>query len=427
MFYRILTITGLASALIACGQSEPVATTPEATQAEVSDVQTLSVEEVHAQALVLDAHADIEIPGQETRYAGADGRSQVAPDKMAAGGTDAVVMSIAVGPGPRDEAGYAAAREQADKELAAIQQITSDPANNTILATSSASLLNAHANNQQAYILGLQNASILGTNIDALDEFYANGVRVFAMTHMGHNDYADSSRPVFNAETGEHEAEEHGGLSDLGRAFVARVNTLGGVVDIAQLSKKAALETIALSSTPVIASHSNVRALTDVTRNLSDEELDALQANGGVIHIAPFLGYLFDSNDEALDQAIRAARRAAGVEEDYYYPFELYWEIDDPEAQQAFLTSVRTLLGPGRLEDMLNHIDYAVQRIGIDHVGIGTDFNHGSRIEGYTDASDAMNLTAGLLDRGYSPEDIAKIWGGNLLRVLEAVEAEAAK
>ena len=411
----------------ACQEPQPTESTtptPEQTQAEH---KVMHVADIHAAALVLDAHADIEIPGQESRYAGADGRSQVAPDKMAAGGTDAVVMAIAVGPMPRDEEGFAQARAQADKELAAIQQITSDPSNNTILATSPAELLTAHNSDQQAYILGLQNALILGHDIDAIDEFYESGVRVFAMTHMGHNDYADSSRPLFIAETGTHEPEnEHDGLSDLGRAFVSRVNDLGGVMDISQLSKSAALEVMSLSRAPVIASHSNVRAMTDVSRNLSDEELDALKANGGVIHIAPFLAYLFDSNDQELIQAIRAARKDAGVKEDYYYPFELYWEIEDPEAQQAFLSSVRALLGPGRMEDMLNHIDYAVQRIGIDHVGIGTDFNHGSRIEGYQDASDAMNVTAGLVERGYSAEDIAKIWGGNFVRVWQAAQAAAA-
>ena len=296
--------------------------------------------------------------------------------------------------------------------------MTNDPANNLVLARSADELVDAHNAGKGALILGFQNALILGQDVSAIDDFYNQGVRVFALTHMGHNDFADSSRPLYVAEKGAHEAvEEHGGLSDLGRAAVKRVNELGAIMDISQLSKAAALEVLSLSTAPVIASHSNVRALTDVSRNLSDEEIDKIGENGGVIHIAPFRGYLFDSTNADLDVQIRAARREAGIEEDSYYPFELYWEIEDEAVQTKFLTTVSDLLGPGSIDAMINHIDYIVNRIGIDHVGIGTDFNHGSGIAGYDDASEALNVTRGLMARGYSAEDIEKIWGGNFLRV----------
>jgi membrane dipeptidase len=392
----------------------------------IAPVAPLSAEQIHTQALVLDAHADIEIPGKESRYVGADGLSKVSPEKMRAGGTDAVLMAVAVGPGPRDAAGYAAARAIADGKLAAVMAMTQDPANNLVLARSAEELVQAHNDGKGALILSFQNARILGTDPTAIDEFYAAGVRVFALTHMGHNDFADSSRPVFNGETGSHEVvEEHGGLSDLGRAAVKRFNGLGAVIDISQLSTAAAVEVLSLSNAPVIASHSNVRQLSDVSRNLSDAEIDLIGENGGVIHIAPFLGYLFDSNDEALDKGIRAARLEADIKEDYYYPFDLYWEIDDKAVQTKFLTSVSALLGPGSLDDMLNHIDYIVQRIGIDHVGIGTDFNHGSGIVGYNDASEALNVTKALLARGYSQADVEKIWGGNFVRVFAEAAAKA--
>jgi membrane dipeptidase len=175
----------------------------------------------------------------------------------------------------------------------------------------------------------------------------------------------------------------------------------------------------------VIASHSNVQALCDVSRNLSDEEIDRIGETGGVIHVAPFRGYLFDSSDAELVASIRAARREAGVEEDYLYPFELYWEIEDPDTQAAFLGAVSELLGPGSLDDVLDHLDYIVARIGVDHVGIGTDFNHGSGIEGFNDASEALNVTVGLLERGYNEQDIEKIWGGNFLRVWREAERAA--
>jgi membrane dipeptidase len=378
---------------------------------------------IHQQALVIDAHADIEIPGKESRYVGADGRSQVAPDKMRAGGVDAVVMAIAVGPGPRNAEGYAQAREIADAELAAVLEMTADPDDDLVLARSADELIAAHYAGNLALILGFQNARILGTDVSVIDEFYAAGVRVFALTHMGHNDFADSSRPIFNAETGQHEAtEEHGGLSALGREAVKRINQLGGIIDVSQLSKNATLQVLELSSTPIIASHSNVQQLSNVSRNLSDEEIDLMGKNGGVIHVAPFRGYLFDSSDEELVRNIRLARREAGIKEDYLYPFELYWELDDKAVQQKFLTTVSDLLGPGSIDDMLDHLDYIVQRIGINHVGIGTDFNHGSGVTGFDGASEAANVTAGLMERGYTQAEIEKIWGGNFVRVFREVQ-----
>jgi membrane dipeptidase len=133
---------------------------------------------------------------------------------------------------------------------------------------------------------------------------------------------------------------------------------------------------------------------------------------------------LFDSTNDDLVAAIKAERRAVNISEDYLYPFELYWEIKDPEVQKSFLTAVSDLLGPGSVDDVVDHIDYIVGRIGVDHVGIGTDFNHGSGIEGYDDASEAMNVTIGLLERGYRAEDIEKIWGGNFLRVFREVASK---
>lgn len=414
--YHSVLLALVIAALAACSQPKEVS--PEKEQTGVKAEPSVSVESIHKAALVVDTHADIEIPGKESRYVGADGLSKVSPEKMRAGGVDATVMAIAVGPGPRTPEGYVEARAKADEKLAAVLALAADPASNTVIARSADELLQAHSQGKSALILSFQNARIIGTDVSALDDFYAAGVRMFALTHMGHNDFADSSRPIYISEIGAHEPEEeHGGLSDLGRAAIKRINQLGGVVDISQLSKAAALQVMELSSAPVIASHSNVWALTNVSRNLSDQELDRIAEVGGVIHIAPFKGYLYDSTNKELDDQIRAARRVAGVEEDYYYPFELYWEIDDKEIQTKFLTTVSDLLGPSSVEDMLSHIDYVVKRIGVDHVGIGTDFNHGSGIIGYDDASEAMNVTAGLLKRGYSQQDVEKIWGGNFLRV----------
>lgn len=399
-----------------------------ASLSHANDVKSvLEAETVHRQVIVLDAHADIEIPGKESMYVGDDGRSQIAPDKLRAGGVNAQVMAIAVGPGPRDAKGYAEARLRAQQELETVLALTADASSGVVLATSVDEVMEAVKQGKVAAILAFQNARILGGNVSALDDYYAAGVRVFALTHMGHNDFADSSRPVYIAEQGRHEPEaEHGGLSDLGRQAVKRLNSLGGVIDVSQLSAAATLEVLALSQAPVIATHSNVRKLTDVTRNLSDEEIDEIARGGGVVHVAAFRAYLHDSSDKALDAKIRQARLVAGIEEDYYYPFELYWEIKDPAIKQTFLMAVSEAIGPGSIDQMLDHLDYIVERVGIDHVGIGTDFNHGGGIGGFKDASEALNVTRGLLDRGYTQPEIKKIWGGNFLRVLRQVQLQSA-
>lgn len=381
----------------------------------------------HEEILVLDAHADIVIPSTSTSYISADGTSKVEPAKMRAGGVDAVVMSVAVGPGPRTPEGEAAARAEADEKLAAVHALANNSEGSIVIATTVEGIVAAHERGALALILGFQNARSLEGNVSAIDEFFREGVRIFGLNHLGHNAFSDSSRPEFNGETGLYEPDEaHGGLSALGVAAVERINALGAVVDISQLSKAAAMQCIELSTAPVIASHSNVKSISDVTRNLSDEEIDLIGGSGGVIHIAAFKGYLLDISDPEFVRELKKIRREAGISEHYNYPFELYWEIEDPVEARAFISAASDLMGPATVEHMLDHIDYIVERIGIDHVGIGNDFNHGSGIDGYNDASEAQNITAGLLERGYSKSAIEKIWSGNFLRVFNDAASKRA-
>lgn len=413
------------AALAACSpEGSRESETPQNTTA--APVPALDAAAVHAAALVLDAHADIVIPSTSAAYIAADGSSKVDEAKMNAGGVDAVVMSIAVGPGPRTAAGDAAARMEADEKLEAVRKLIADSDGRMVLARNSAEIVSAHDQGKKALMLGFQNARSLQRNISAINEFYDAGVRVFGLNHLGHNDFSDSSRPEFNSETGEYEvAEEHGGLSALGVAAVERINALGALVDVSQLSRAATLQTIRLSTSPVIASHSNIKAVSDVSRNLSDEEIDLIGETGGVIHVAAFRAYLLGISDSEFIAKLKQLRRDAGISEDYSYPYELYWEIDDLAARTAFTDAVTGLLGPATIANMVEHIDYIVDRIGIDHVGIGNDFNHGSGINGYLDASEAENLTIGLLEKGYSEQDIRKIWSGNFLRVLDLAQENA--
>jgi membrane dipeptidase len=380
---------------------------------------------IHSESLVLDAHADIVIPSTSLSYLGEGGVSKVSPAKLEEGGVNAVVMSVAVGPGPRTPESDAEARAMADEKLAAALQIVSDASSSVVLARTAREVETAKAEGNAAIILGFQNARSLEGDVSALDHFYEAGVRVFGLNHLGHNDFSDSSRPLYDGATRAYEAtEEHGGLSPLGIAAVERINELGGIVDISQLSKAAALQTISLSRAPVIASHSNVRAISNVTRNLSDEEIDLIGEKDGVIHVAAFGAYLVALTDPDVLAAVIAVRLKAGLPAAYSYPYELYWELEDPAAQRAFLIEMRSTIGAGAVTDMVAHINYIVERIGVEHVGIGNDFNHGSNIEGYGDASEALNLTIELVRAGYSAEDISKILGWNFLRVFREAEEQ---
>lgn len=411
---RLFKTTGilvLAASLSACAQLDGMLSS-----------EGPSAADVHGASLVLDAHADIVIPSTSKSYQGADGRSKVALEKLRRGGVNAVVMSIATGPRDRTPQGRAEARAIADEKLAAVLALAEDSAT-LMVARSADEVLAAQRGNATAFILGFQNAIILEGKVSNLDVFYEAGVRVFAFNHIGHNAFSDSSRPVYDGATKSYEVtEEHGGLSDLGVAAVKRINALGGIIDVSQMSRNATLQAAALSTTPVIASHSGVRALSNVTRNLSDEEIDLIGKRGGVVHIPVFGAYLVDLSDPELLERIKAVRLRHNLPEAWAYPYELYWELPNKEAQQAFLIEMKATIGTPDLNRMIDHVDYVVERVGIDHVGIGSDFNHGGGIDGFQEADDAMNMTAALVERGYSAEDIGKIWGGNFLRVLRAAE-----
>lgn len=380
-----------------------------------------SAAEIHSNAIVLDAHADIVLPETSPLYLGPDGASKVAPEKLIAGEFDAVVMAIAAGPQLRTPEGNAQARAESLAKLETVQALIASNPETFALATTADQV---RANSELgliSVILGFQNAQSLEGDVDRIDAFYAEGVRLFGLTHLGHNDFADSSRPRFDGETGTYEAtEEHDGLSSLGVAAVERIDTLGGLIDVSQMSKAATLQAIEIATLPVIASHSNAKALSDVTRNLSDEEIDRIGETGGVIHIAAFSAYLVDLSDPDLKASIRDVRLAAGLPETYSYPYELYWELKSDEEKMTFLTNMRALVGGETVSRMVDHIDYVVQRIGVDHVGIGSDFNHGGGIVGFEEASAALAVTEELVARGYTDDDINKIWGGNFLRVLNA-------
>jgi membrane dipeptidase len=375
------------------------------------------VAEVHAAARPLDAHADILVPTTPGIYRTTDGESQLTPTKLVAGGMSTVTLALQSPTGPATAEGIATARAEVDAKLARLNALEKEEGARLGIARSAADIERLHAAGKIAVLIGFQNAYAFGTDIDLVDRYVAEGVRVFAFNHAGNNAFADSSRPAVPGD------EPNGGLSALGREAVRRLNAAGVVIDVSQLTPKGVMQTLELSRAPVIASHSAVRALVDETRSLTDAELDAIAARDGVVHVPPFNTYVAPRPPEFV-AALGELRERYGL------PREFHGVLDDAErlegaARGEYTNAALKTVPRADLDDYLDHIDYVVKRIGIDHVGIGTDFDHGAGIVGYKDASEAPNLTRALLARGYSADDVAKIWSGNFMRVLRAAEAAA--
>jgi len=375
---------------------------------------------IHGRVLKLDSHVDVLVPSATSEY-GPGEKDRADLDKLRRGGIDAVAFAIAVGPGQRTPEGVAAARAEADAKLAVIRGFIAKNPSQAGLALSAADVRRLHQQGKIAVIESFLNARSLGGNLDGIDEFYASGVRLFGFVHAGNNDFADSSRPI-----GEPQQEFHG-LSPLGKQAVVKLNRLGVIIDVSQLTTDGLLEVLKLSKAPVVASHSAVRALVENTRNLSDSELDAIKANGGVVQVTAFNAYLVPRPADYANKA-RALRTSFGLSPDFPdTPLGIMSGADSlsTERHQAFIRELSALYPKATVKDYVDHIDYIARRIGIDHVGIGTDFNHGAGIIGFEDESEASNVTRELVRRGYDERQIAKIWGGNFLRVFEAVEVVA--
>jgi membrane dipeptidase len=260
-----------------------------------------------------------------------------------------------------------------------------------------------------AVIVGFLNAYPLA-RLEDLDALHAQDVRVVGLAHAGNTIFADSSRPQAG------EGFRFGGLSELGRAAVQRLNDLGVLIDVSQLTANGVLQTVELSRDPVVASHSGVRALADNPRNLSDAEIDAIAAKGGVIQLTPFNAYLVPKPQD-YDARLRALRADHGLPAGSGYAGS---EALDPARRQAFMDAFRALYPRAGVKQYVDQIEYVAKRVGVDHVGVGSDFNHGAGIDGFADEADAPNVTRELVARGYREGDVAKVWGGNFLRVFDA-------
>jgi membrane dipeptidase len=369
---------------------------------------------IHQRVLALDTHADAPIMMQKQGFdVGAthdtkrDG-SQIDFPRMKEGGMDAMFFAVYTSQGPRTDEGHAEAKRNALNQFDLIHQALKKYPNLAELATTPADAYRIQKAGKRAVFIGMENGYPVGSELSMLKTYYDLGCRYMTLTHFANNLIGDSSTDP--------DGPIYGGLSDFGKKVVPEMNRLGILIDVSHVADSTFYDALALSKAPVIASHSNCRALCDFPRNMTDDMIKAIAANGGVVQVNFVSDYLKKPSDanRAAKTKIRMARIGKVV-------------TPEMEARMtAQSDSVAKIYASERasLSDIVDHIDHIVKLVGIDHVGIGSDFDGGGGVNGLEDVSQIENLTVELVRRNYSEADIAKIWGGNLLRVLGKAKVE---
>lgn len=377
---------------------------------------------IHDEAIVIDSEIDIRFdmytaPGKDPAR---DSDWQFTLPKMERGGMDGAVFVIYVGQEKPTPEGYEKAYKGARKKLSDIQRMAADNPERMEIAKTADDVERIAAAGKRAAMIGIVNASILGPNMEYLDDYDEAGAVYMAFTHVGHNQFSDSARP---SDPNGDKPERYGGLSPLGLELIKEMNKRGILIDVSQISAKALLQSAEVSQAPIIASHSAIHALVPTARNISDEGLDAIKNTGGVIQVVAFRTFILDTYDE-LQAGIEKVRQAFGLT-----PGMTTDHMSKEEFQtfiKAYGTVIKSMPLP-TVAQYVDHIDYAVERLGIDHVGISSDFEHGGGVDGWNDVSETGNVTLELVRRGYSQEDVTKILGGNFLRVMREAENAAGR
>ncbi|MFC1559220.1 dipeptidase [Gemmatimonadota bacterium] len=421
MFKKLLPVIEVAALfilLVACGR-----------QMSEEEIQT-EAEDIHAQAWVVDTHLDspslhIRNPEwiAEERHVRRESRSGGYPmgrrwnhlwdiPRMIEGGADAVFLAVAHGQWALNEEEYTWAKSNAIASFDWIHAMT-DASPNANLALSVADAERLHRSGKRAIFIGVENGYPIGTDIANVEDFYNRGMRYMTLSHAGDNQICASSIII-------DQDREDFGLTHFGREVVGELNRLGIMIDCSHISKKTFFDVIEITRAPVIASHSAVNGINDHVRNFSDEMLLKLKENNGVIQLCPLTNFI-----RAVPEIPERDAALADLAEEFG---DMQNATD--ELQQEYRAREREIniwypIPVATMDDFIKCIDYAVNLIGIDHVGFGSDFDGGGSIAGLEDISQLPNLTVELLRRGYSSRDIEKFWGGNLLRVFREVENTA--
>ncbi len=326
--------------------------------------------------ITIDTHIDINVKNftDSLNYT-MNTDTQFNLPNMMEGDLDVAWLVVYTAQGELNEQGYKTAYENAISKFDAIDRLVNVYAPDQVeLALTSDDVRRIIAKGKKVIMIGVENAYSMGLDTSNVKKFWDRGARYVSLSHNGHSQFTDSNTGEFDGTA------LHNGLSDLGKEVIELLNYYGIMIDISHPSKEAIRQMAELSKAPIIASHSSARALRDHPRNVDDEQLNWIKENGGVIQTTALGFFLTDREDP-----------------------------------------------PANMDDFMDHIDYMVEKIGIDHVGISSDFDGGGGIVGWDDASETMNVTSALRERGYSESEIAKLWGGNLLRVLDEVQEIAAK
>ncbi|WP_396634535.1 dipeptidase [Maribacter sp. R86514] len=413
------------TAIISCGEKKE----------KIEENPLEKAHRIHDDVITIDTHNDINVKNftDSVNYS-QKLDSQVNLPKMKEGGLDVTWLIVYTGQDTLTDEGYAKAKENAMSKFDAIHKLCEEIAPNDIeLALTSADVTRIVESGKKAAMIGVENAYPIGTDMSQFKTYHDLGARYISLAHNGHSQFSDSN-------TGE--ADDvwlHNGLSDLGKQAVVEMNKLGIMIDVSHPSKEAMKQMIALSKAPIIASHSSARALCDHSRNLDDEQLLLMKENGGVVQTVAFSSYLNTEKHEARAAYMKSIyQKVADSLDIKWYERSQFSSLSDSE-KEDFMDNYPKVLKIGKdlaaiktdapeavnVGDFVDHIDYMVKLIGVDYVGISSDFDGGGGIEGWSDASETFNVTLELVERGYSEEDIAKLWGGNLMRVLDEVQAIA--
>ena len=375
-------------------------------------------DKIHKEIVSIDTHSDTPLNfldedfdiGKWNNFDST--RSRIDFPRMKAGKLDAVFMAVFIGQGERTEEGNLKAKNRAIKIFNALHDKVGKYPEQAEIGYKSNDVYEIKNKGKSTVYIGVENGYPIGNDINNVKEFYNLGARYITLCHTRNNDICDSSTDKNGAE--------FNGLSEFGEEVVKEMNRLGMIIDVSHISDSAYFDVLELTKTPIIASHSSIRDICNSPRNFSDEMLYALKENGGVIQICILSDYIkepkpYPERDSAF-KALRVKWKGyQGLTEEQYNQASKEWRALQIKYPKELAT----------VADAVDHIDYVANKIGIDYVGIGTDFDGGGGLADCRDASEMKNITIELLKRGYTKEEIKKIWGENFLRVFREVEKVA--
>ena len=375
---------------------------------------------IHKKVLTLDTHADTPLRMIEPGFSMSDRHdpnetgSKVDYPRMIEGGLDAIFFAAFVAQDIRNDKGNFRAKnlcvQMIDSILSSIQQ-NSDVVG---LALNPEDAYSLEKQGKRAIYIGIENGYPIGEDLSNIETYYKKGVRYITLVHSSNNDLADSATDPAGPE--------HNGISEFGSKVVKEMNRLGIMVDVSHGSDAVFYDAIKISKAPIIATHSNARSVTNHKRNMTDDMLKLIAKNGGVVQLTMLSNYLRDPVPNITAEKLKKELLSSIKPVDQM-------TILEKETMRKRINEIddNYPIAPANLKNVVDHIDHIVNVAGIDHVGIGCDFDGGGGIDGVFDVSQVMNITIELVKRGYNEDQIAKIWGGNLIRVFSEVQTIARK